>query len=160
MPTVGDRVEAGTVAGGRHFLDNIDTDCPWLLSRLRVSTAVLPQAGCPGLHGGLPRDPSPGLIAHAGAIGGGPVSAEHLKLCSAANGHLTHKVKEVVGDVQGFSPMRPDGWAPTGFKERSQAIRQESGALACRSESICFAPALVWRYGLIEVVFGIGPASG
>ena len=39
-------------------------------------------------------------ITLAGDIWGGPVSAEHLKLSSAANGHLIHEREEVVGDAQ------------------------------------------------------------
>lgn len=61
---------------------------------------MLPPAGSPGRLGGFRRDPHVDGVTYARAIGGGPVAAESLELCSAANRHLTHKGKEVVGDAQ------------------------------------------------------------
>ena len=41
------------------------------------------------------------VIAHAAAIGGGPVAAVHLQLLPPPHGHLAHERKEVVGDAGG-----------------------------------------------------------
>ena len=61
-----------------------------------------------------------GVITHARALGGGPVSAEHLELCSAAKGHLTHKGEEVVGDAQRVF-ANAAGWMGANWVEVAQA---------------------------------------
>ena len=81
---------------------------------------------------------------HTRAIGGGPVAAEHLELCSAANGHLTHNGKEFVGDAHrvfsNAAGLMGANWLEIAQASDPPGVR----CLACKSDSICSTTALVW----------------
>ena len=70
------------------------------------------------------------VVPHAGAIGGGPVAPEHLKLCSAANGHLTHKRKKVVGDAARVFTDAATGMS-TNWIEIAQTSNPPTGLTGC-----------------------------
>ena len=100
-PTVCNHVGNGTAAGGFHGLHHLQDGLSLAAAQvegqqLRFFLQQVVQGGTVAFGEIHHMD----VVTHARPVGGGPVAAEHLQLCSAANGHLTHKGKEVVGDAQ------------------------------------------------------------
>lgn len=114
-PTVRDRVGDGTAAGGLHGLHHLQDGLS--LAAAQVEGDHLCRFRQQAVQGGavaIREIHHVDVVTHTGAIGGGPVAAEHLELFSASVSHLTHEGEEVVGNAQrvfanAAGRMGPDG---------------------------------------------------
>ena len=100
-PTLSDRVLHRTTASGLHGIHNLQDGLFLTAAQVRViSCSSSCQQAVQSDMVGFDEIHYVDVITYVRAFGGGPVAAEHLKLCSAANIHLTHKREKVVGDAQ------------------------------------------------------------
>ena len=122
-------------AGGGEGVDHVENTGP--IAAAEVAGEVLWPLIEQGFEGGFVafcQIHHVDVIAHAGAVMGGPVAAEHLELIATADSDLGDEREEVVGDAQGVFSDATAGMGAHGVEvaEGCDAPRVGSAAVEIR----------------------------